>query len=50
MKIFFLALAVFMAGATQVPTSFSQEADLFLNCLILLGAGMAAYTAGSISR
>lgn len=50
MKIFLLILAVSMAAATQVPSSFSQEADLFLNCLILLGAGMCAYAAGSISR
>ena len=50
MKILFLALAVFMAGATQVPTSFSQEADFFLNALILIGAGMSAYVAGNISK
>lgn len=50
MRIFLLALAAFMAGATQIPTSFSQGADIFLNCLILIGAGMVAYVAGSLDK
>lgn len=50
MKIFFLVLAAFLALATQISTSFSQEADLLLNALILLGAGMCAYAAGSIQE
>lgn len=50
MRIFFLAIAAFMAGATQIPSSFSQGADIFLNCMILIGAGMAAFTAGSLSK
>ena len=50
MKIFFLVLAVLMAAATQLPSSFSKETEVFLNVLILIGAGMAAYTAGSLDR
>lgn len=50
MKILLLIVAAGMACATQIPSSFSHEADLFLNGLILLGAGMCVYTAGSISK
>ena len=50
MSIFLLVLAALMAAATQIPSSFSQGADIFLNCMILIGAGMAAFTAGSLSK